>query len=197
MAAPAIPGIGRAKVLREFAAVGRSWVSVPGHIGLVRGIAFRGMPDSSKPKATQRKPAPTYKEKGAVQRSVTALLDELAPERSLTRAERVPEAVEAHRSPNGCVLQGPGYAVSVSWFGDESKGATLGELHIMVWSGTVARRGATRHTKGAKLVSELTLKPIEPPEGGNIWRTLEGEEYSTESLVAKCVALLEEQALQA
>jgi hypothetical protein len=154
------------------------------------------MPDSSKSKAPQRKAAPTYKEKGAVQRSVTALLDELAPERSLTRGERIPAALEAHRSPNGCVLQGPGYAVSVSWFGDESKGATLGELHIMVWSGTVARRGATRHTKGAKLVSEVTLKPIEPPEGGNIWRAADGVEYSTESLVAKCFELLREQAAE-
>jgi hypothetical protein len=162
----------------------------------VHRIAFRGMPDSSKPKTTQRKAAPTYKEKGAVQRSVTALLDELAPERSLTRAERIPEALEAHRSPNGCVLQGPGYALSLSWFGDESKGATLGELHIMVWSGTVARRGATRHTKGAKLVSELTLKPIEPPEGGNIWRATDGVEYSTESLVAKCFEMLREQAVE-
>jgi hypothetical protein len=155
-----------------------------------------GMSDSSKPPTTQRKPAPTYKEMGAVQRSVTALLDELAPERSLTRAERIPEAVEAQRSPNGCVLQGPGYALSLSWFGDESKGATLGELHIMVWSGTVARRGATRHTKGAKLVSELTLKPIEPPEGGNIWRATDGVEYSTELLVAKCFEMLREQAVE-
>ena len=74
------------------------------------------------------------------------------------------------------------------------KGATLGELHIMVWSGTVARRGATRHTKGAKLVSELTLKPIEPPEGGNIWRATDGVEYSTESLVTKCFEMLREHA---
>src|SRR5262245_4115338 len=112
------------------------------------------MSKSSNP-AAQRKSAPTYREKGVVQRSVTALLDELAPEQTLTRAENLPLTVEQHRSPNGCVLQGPGYAVSVSWFGDESKGGTLGELHIMVWRGTVARRGATRHTKGATIVSEL------------------------------------------
>jgi hypothetical protein len=146
--------------------------------------------------APERKPAPTYKEKGTVQRSVTALLDELAPERSLTRAERLPPTVEQHRSPHGCVLQGPGYAVSVSWFADESRGATLGELHIMVWRGTVARRGATRHTKGATIVSEVTLTPIEPPQDGYLWRAGDGTRYNTESLVAKCLALLEEQARQ-
>ena len=129
-----------------------------------------------------------------MQRLVTALLDELAPEKTLTRGERLPATVEQHRSPNGCVLQGPGYAVSVSWFGDESKGSTLGELHIMVWRGTVARRGATRHTKGATIVSELTLTPVEPPELGNFWRGNDGIEYNTETLAAKCLALLQEQA---
>lgn len=143
-----------------------------------------------------RKPAPTYKEKGVVQRSVTALLDELAPERTLTRAERLPATIEQHRSPNGCVLQGPGFALSVSWFADEARGATLGELHIMVWRGTVARRGATRHTKGATIVSELTLTPIEPAEDGNLWRAGDGTTYNTETLAAKCLALLEEQARQ-
>lgn len=140
------------------------------------------------------KPTPTYREKGVVQRSVTALLDELAPEKTLTRGERLPATVEQYRSPNGCVLQGPGYAVSVSWFGDDSKGSTLGELHIMVWRGTVARRGATRHTKGATIVSELTLTPVEPPELGNFWRGSDGIEYNTETLAAKILALLQEQA---
>ena len=125
---------------------------------------------------------------------MTALLDELAPERTLTRSEWVRSSLEAHRSPNGCVLQGPGYALSVSWFADESKGATLGELQIIVWRGTVARRGATRHTKGAQIESQQILHPIEPPEGGNIWRSSDGTEYTNASLVGKCLALLQEQA---
>ena len=142
----------------------------------------------------QRSPAPTYKEKGSVQRSVIALLDELAPERALTRSERLPQTLEQHRSPTGCVLQAPNYALSISWFSEESKDAPLGELHIIVWRGTVARRGATSHTKGAKILSELILRPIEPPDSGKIWRGTDGKEYDTIGLVATCLALLEEQA---
>lgn len=152
------------------------------------------MSESPNAGASPRKDGPTYKEKGAVQRSVNALLDELAPERTLTRGERVPVTVEQHRSPNGCVLQGPGYAISVSWFAEESKGATLGELHIITWSGTVARRGSTRNTKGARIVSEMVLTPIEPPVGGHMWRASDGAVYNTATLVEKCLALLQEQA---
>ena len=152
------------------------------------------MTESPNSGTSQRSPAPTYKEKGAVQRSVVALLDELAPERALTRSERLPQQLEQHRSPNGCVLQGPNYALSISWFSEESKNAPLGELHIIVWRGTVARRGATSHTKGAKIVSELVLRPIEPPDSGKIWRGTDGREYDTIGLVATCFALIEEQA---
>jgi hypothetical protein len=145
--------------------------------------------------SSPKRAAPTYREKGAVQRSVNALLDELAPEQTLTRAERIPGAIQLHRSPNGCVLQGSDGAVSVSWFADESKGATLGELHIIAWRGTVARRGATRDTKGATIASEMSLSPIEPPVGGDIWRATDGTTYNTVSLVAKCMALLQQHAM--
>ena len=144
---------------------------------------------------------PTYKEKGAVQRSVTALLDELAPEPSLTRSERPPAALQLHRTPTGCVLQRRDCAVSISWLADESGGGgggggggqKLGELFIVVWRGTVARRGATRHTKGATIVSELSLHPIHPPERGFLWRASDGTEYDTDSLVARCLTLLRDQ----
>ena len=153
------------------------------------------MPESSNPGGTTspRRAAPTYKERGAVQRSVNALLDQLAPEKTLTRGERLPTAIEHHRSPTGCVLQGRDGAVSVSWHADESSGATLGELHIIAWRGTVARRGATRDTKGATIQSEMSLRPIEPPEGGDVWRATDGTKYSTESLAAKCLAMLQVQ----
>ena len=55
------------------------------------------------------------KEKNVVQRSVTALLDQLAPERVLKRGDQLQLKVEQHRTPNGCVLQAPTAAVSVSW----------------------------------------------------------------------------------
>ena len=87
--------------------------------------------------------APTYKSKNAVQRSVTALLDELAPERVLRRIDALPGQIEQHRTPSGCVLQAANCAVSVSWFPEESKAGRLGELHVLVWSGIVARRGST------------------------------------------------------
>jgi hypothetical protein len=151
------------------------------------------MHDPARNPASHRPAPPTSKEKGNVQRSVNALLDELAPERTLTRTERVPVPVERHRSPTGCVLQAADYAVTVSWF-DESQGASLGELHVIVWNGTVARRGATRHTKGATVITETILYPIEPPEDGKIWRATDGARYDTIGLVAKVLSLIQEQA---
>lgn len=154
------------------------------------------MDDPLKAPASPRPTPPTNKAKAAVQRLVNAVLDELAPERTLTRSERVPVAVEQHRSPTGCVLQAADYAVSVSWF-DESKGETLGELHVIVWRGTVARRGATRHTKGATIISETVLHPIEPPEEGKVWRATDGTRYDSIGLVAKILSLIQELATTA
>jgi hypothetical protein len=140
-----------------------------------------------------RSAAPSHKAKNAVQRSVTALLDELAPERVLRRVEQLQGPVEQHRSPNGCVLQATGCAVSVTWFAEEAKDATLGELHVIVWRGTVARRGATRGKKGATIVEELVLHPIEPPADDCLWQASDGTQYDTASLAAKCLALLQAQ----
>jgi hypothetical protein len=128
-----------------------------------------------------------------VQRSVTALLDELAPERVLRRIDQLPGPVEQHRSPNGCVLQAASAAVSVSWFPEESKGSGLGELHVIVWSGTVARRGATRSRKGATIVTELILHPLEPPADECLWQAIDGVQFDTVSLAAKVLSLLQEQ----
>lgn len=137
--------------------------------------------------------SPTVKSKNAVQRSVTALLDELAPERVLKRAEQLPGPVEQHRTPTGCVLQAATAAISVSWFADAAKGAPLGELHVVVWRGTVARRGATRNQKGATIVEEHVLRPIEPPADDCRWQAPDGKQYDTASLAAWCLALLEGQ----
>ena len=150
------------------------------------------MNNPGKTPASPRPTPPTNKAKAAVQRLVNGLLDELAPEKTLTRSERVPVAVEQHRSPTGCVLQAADYAVSVSWF-DESKGETLGELHVIVWRGTVARRGATRHTKGATVISEIILHPIEPPEDDKVWRATDGARYDAIGIIAKILSLLQEQ----
>ena len=137
--------------------------------------------------------SPTPKAKNAVQRSVTALLDELAPERVLKRVEQLPGSIEQHRTPTGCVLQTATCAVSVSWFTDGDTDAPLGELHVILWRGTVARRGATRNQKGATIITELALRPIQPPADDCLWQAADGSQYDTASLAAKCLALLQEQ----
>src|ERR687896_1588046 len=121
------------------------------------------MKDSTDRTGPQWRASPSPKAKAAVQRSVTALLDELAPERVLSRIGQLQGRVEQHRTPTGCVLQAADCAVSVSWFADATKDAALGELHVVVWRGKVARRGATRTPKSATIVADLVLRPIEPP----------------------------------
>ena len=145
------------------------------------------------PAASWRAPA-TAKAKAAVQRAVTALLDELAPERVLTRSARLPAAaVEQHRTPTGCVLQAATAAVSVSWFAGAGAHPALGELHIVVWRGTVTRPGTPRRREGATLVGETVLQPIERPADGCAWRAADGSEYDTAALAAFCTRLLDEQ----
>ena len=140
--------------------------------------------------------SPTAKSRTAVQRSVTALLDELAPERVLTRVEQLPGPVEQHRTPTGCVLQAATAAVSVSWFAEANPGAPLGELRVIVWRGTVTRRGGSGSRKGATTVAELVLRPIEPPADDCLWQATDGTQYDTTSLAAKCLALLAEQTVR-
>jgi hypothetical protein len=151
------------------------------------------MNDSTNSGERQWSSSPSAKAKTAVQRSVTALLDELAPERVLTRVGQVQGPVEQHRTPTGCVLQAADCAVSVSWFADPTKDAVLGELHVVVWRGKVVRRGNTRAPKGATIVADLVLRPIEPPADDLLWRATDGTRYDTASLAAKCLALLEAQ----
>ena len=137
--------------------------------------------------------SPSVKALNAVQRSVTALLDELAPERVLKRVEKLPDSVEQHRTPSGCVLQAADCAISVSWFANATDQAPLGELHILVWHGKVARRGVARPPKGATIVADLVLRPLEPPADNCVWQSTDGTRYDTSSLAAKCLSLLEDQ----
>src|SRR2546428_4315216 len=102
------------------------------------------MNDPTDPIGPSWSASPTTKARNAVQRSVTALLDELAPERVLKRVEQLPGTIEQHRTPTGCVLQAATAAVSVSWFAEGGNDVALGELHVVVWHGTVQRRGAPR-----------------------------------------------------
>jgi len=149
--------------------------------------------DPTNPIATPWNSSPTAKAKNAVQRSVTALLDELAPERVLKRVVQLPTSVEQHRTSTGCVLQAATAAVSVSWFAAAAPESALGELHVVVWRGTVTRRGAPQSRTGATIISELSLRPIEPPADDCLWQGPDGTQYDTAALAAKCTALLEEQ----
>lgn len=137
--------------------------------------------------------SPSAKAKSAVQRSVTQLLDELAPERVVKRVGEVKGPVEQHRTPTGCVLQAADCAVSVSWFPDATKEAVLGELHVVVWRGKVARRGSASPPKGATIVADLILRPIDPPADDCVWQTNDGTRFDTASLAARCLALLQAQ----
>lgn len=138
--------------------------------------------------------ARSAKQKNAVQRNVTALLNALAPERILGRGEAVKVAVEQHRAPSGCILQAPTAALSVSWFQDE--GRELGELHVVLWSGVVSRRGAPVPRDAATIQKQLVFTPIDPPSDGRLWRAADGTEYDTPALVGYCIALLEQQTAQ-
>jgi len=138
--------------------------------------------------------SPTIKAKNDVQRSVSALLDELAPERVLKRGEeKIKLPVEQHRTPTGCVLQAADAAISVSWFAASGSDAGHGELHIVVWRGTVARRGSSPNQKGATIVAELSLRPLAVPGMMVLWEGSDGTRYDAASLAEKCLALLEDQ----
>lgn len=150
------------------------------------------MADSDKPLAPWTA-SRSAKEKNVVQRAVTALLDQLAPEKVLKRGDQLTLQVEQHRTPNGCVLQAPTAAVSVSWFSTTGKDTPLGELHVVVWSGVVSRRGRAANPEGAKVVKELVLRPIEAPVDGTVWKAIDGTKFDTDALAARCIALLEDQ----
>jgi hypothetical protein len=136
---------------------------------------------------------PSSKTKNAIQRAVTALLDQLAPERVLKRAEQLRVPVEQHRTPNGCVLQAESAALSVSWFTGAGNDAGLGELHVVVWKGIVSRRGSPKRKEGATVVREIVFRPLENPTPQAIWKGDDSAEYSTDALAALCTELLDEQ----
>jgi hypothetical protein len=147
-------------------------------------------PERSTDARPSRPAPPTLKERNAVQRIVDRLLDELAPEKALRRAEAPATPVEAHRTPSGCVLQGSTAALSVSWFADASEDLTLGELQVVLWHGTVARRGIARPPKGAVVAAELVLRPVEIAPDTVVWRASDGTEFDSAALAAHCLAML-------
>jgi hypothetical protein len=149
------------------------------------------MTNDPNPSGTTRALPPSAKTHAAVQKAVTALLDELAPERVLKRIEGLPGPVEQHRTPSGCVLQAASAALTVSWFRGADE--TLGELHVIVWKGVVARRGSRGRSQGATIIAEHVLLPLLSAPDQCLWSGTDGTRYDTPVLAAKCVALLQEQ----
>ena len=135
----------------------------------------------------------TQKERSTVQRSVSTLLSALAPERVVKRGEDMPQRIEQHRTPRGCVLQAVRAALSVSWFSD-NRVDSLGELHVSVWDGVVSRGGASyRKPAHATLVSNSIMYPSDATADESTWRDENGRQFDTSSLVAHCHNLLETQ----
>jgi hypothetical protein len=152
------------------------------------------MEQSPKAPELHRGNLPTSKEKNAVQREVTRLLDELAPERATTRGDRVPAAIQQHRTPDGCILQATDAALSVSWYADAADDTRLGELQIVQWRGVVSRRGATPRPQAATIIRQQVVHPIEQSmDGGTCWRDDDGILYDTAALTAHCLELLNSQ----
>lgn len=142
-----------------------------------------------------RDPPPTANEKNAVQREVTRLLDALAPERAAARtSQQVPSGpVQQHRTPNGCVLQAPAAALSVTWYADAADRGRLGELQVVLWRGIVSRRGSRAAAEAPQLIRQEVLNPIERPTDAAVWRSDNGTTYDTAGLTAHCLALLEQE----
>ena len=136
---------------------------------------------------------PTAKEKSAVHRSVTGLLDALAPERPVKRGENPALAVEQYRTLSGCILQAETAAVSVSFFND-TRVESLGELHVNVWKGVVSRGGSSyRKATTATMISGSVLHPTDESTEGVVWRDEDGRDFATEALAEHCRNLLSQQ----
>ena len=139
---------------------------------------------------------PTIAQRTAAQQAVARLFDILAPQRPPGRRDEQAPATLRHRSPTGCILQGPERAVTVSWFADSVNDLTLGELQLITWDGQVARPGAPRRPgAGATTVTQETFTPVDGGAGkGWIWRDAAGVTYDAEALAARCHTLLDERA---
>jgi hypothetical protein len=141
--------------------------------------------------------APTTKERNAIQREVTRLLDDLAPERVNLRVNVPVADIQQHRTPNGCVLQASNAALSVTWYAEATDQPRVGELQIVLWRGVVSRRGSTRSQTPAEVVRQEVLNPVEQPADRPAdqpeWISRDGAVYTTPDLVAHCLKLLDDQ----
>lgn len=134
--------------------------------------------------------ARSIKARTAFRRHVTALLDALAPEKILGKADPAKLPIEQHRTPDGCVLQAPAAALQVSWYADKDDAPA--SLHVVVWKGVVSRRGAPPRG-GATVVHEEVYSPAETPADEKVWQRADGTRIDTQALADHCLTLLESQ----
>lgn len=149
--------------------------------------------DVATPSSTAWAQRPSAKDRAGVQRAVTQLLDELAPERTPPRAAPPVVALKAHRSPRGCVLQSEQAAISLSWFGALATDDSLGELQLILWQGTVTLPGASKRS-GANAVAlkDMLFQPVPLPTGWG-WKSADGRSFSTPELAEWTRSLLAEE----
>ena len=102
-------------------------------------------------------------------------------------------AIQQHRSPNGCILQADGAALTITWYSEATDQDRVGELQIVLWSGEVFRRGAPAPKTPAQTIRQEVLNPIEQPVGEAVWSSRDGATYSTADLAAHCRQLLDQQ----
>ena len=128
-----------------------------------------------------------------MQREVTRLLEELAPERTNPKAQAGDGSIQQYRSPNGCILQADDAALSVTFYGEAADQDRVGELQIVLWKGVVSRRGARPPERPAQVIRQEVVNPIETPVDESTWRSRDGKLYSTTALIAHCRQLLDAQ----
>ncbi|HEX5832035.1 MAG TPA: hypothetical protein VFY16_13725 [Gemmatimonadaceae bacterium] len=135
----------------------------------------------------------TTRQRTAVQREVTRLLDELAPERPPARRDAPAPEVKLHRAPGRCILQAAATAVSVSWFPARRDEDTLGEMLVISWRGVVSVPGAARSTQAEPVpLDTLLLHPVESDDGAWQWRPEDGRPVlETSALACYCRGLLQ------
>ena len=132
----------------------------------------------------------SIKEKTAFRRHVTELLDALAPEKRLGKAQSPKLVVEEFRTPDGCVLQAQDAALQVSWYAEKDEAP--GELHVVIWNGVVSRRGAPPRG-GATVALEEVYTAVYTASDNKVWKLGDATLHDTQSLAVRCLALLEKQ----
>ena len=135
---------------------------------------------------SRREQRPTNQQRTAVRHALQLLFDDLAPMAAPPRgAPRPRSAVQRHRSPHGCILQGEANAVSVSWFPAAETTLEHGELLVIVWRGVVSHPGSARRERvGAVALQEITPRPIEIMTTSWAWRGADGATYDWARVLA-------------